>query len=52
MRRLATSSDLRETMGRAARERIVSQFTWELSARRLLAALGADENRLGAPSEG
>lgn len=52
MRRLATSSDLRETMGRAARERIVSQFTWELSARRLLAALGADENRLGAPSDG
>lgn len=42
MGRLAASAALRETLGRAARERIVRHFTWELSARRLLAALGAD----------
>jgi glycosyltransferase involved in cell wall biosynthesis len=39
MRRLALDPGLRASMGRAARERVVRQFTWDACARRLLSGL-------------
>jgi glycosyltransferase involved in cell wall biosynthesis len=40
MHALASDSARRASMGRAARARVVQNFTWEKSARRLLKALG------------
>lgn len=39
MARLCTSPDKRMQMGQAARQRIASQFTWALAAKRLLSAM-------------
>jgi glycosyltransferase involved in cell wall biosynthesis len=36
MHALASSPELREAMGKAARERVASLYTWELSAKRML----------------
>jgi glycosyltransferase involved in cell wall biosynthesis len=42
IRALAIDAGLRDRLGAAARERIVSSFTWQASARRLAWALQAD----------
>jgi glycosyltransferase involved in cell wall biosynthesis len=52
MRRLSNSAALRRTLGDAARARIVSMFTWEHSARRLLGAMGVRDNGATAARDG